>query len=287
MKKVILISIVCVLGFKGIRAEGGTDYVPHAGNFSIGFDVSPLFNFLGNIFNGTIGNEMEPLAGTPAIVRGGGILPSASIMAKYMYTDNFAIIGNIGLLGRNTTSRVYVRDDRAYALDPFTGDRLIDVGITKRNGISALLGGEYRVGESRIQGVFGGGLMFAFAKSHTSFQWANQMTNFNQNPTTSFGGLVGNGMRTLETFGTTPTIYFGLATHAGVEYFIAPRVSIGAVVNLHLLRERGAQTYMKTERFNPATDRVDVWTDLVSPGNRTTLWGTENLGGSLYISFYF
>jgi hypothetical protein len=91
----------------------------------------------------------------------------------------------------------------------------------------------------------------------------------------------------LERFGAAPTIYYGLATHAGIEFFVAPRVSVGATVNLYLLRERGAQTYTKTERYNSAAGRVETWTDLVSPGNRATRWGTGNMGGSLYISFYF
>jgi len=288
MKRIILISIVCALGFKGIRAEeGGRVFTPQAGQFSIGFDVSPIFRFAGNMFNGNTNNVLDPISGTPVWDNTrASFLPSASIMGRYMFTDNIAFIGNIGLLGSNVTTRMYVIDDRALALDPLSQDRLIDVGNQRQSGFSMLLGAEYRIGEGRIQGVFGGGFLLATARNRTTFDWANQMTDINHNPTTSWGQLSG-GSRTLETFTNEPTLFWGLATHAGVEYFIAPRVSIGAAVHLYFVRERGAQTFTKTEHFSVATNRVETWTELNSPGNRANLWGTENLGGSLSISFYF
>ena len=289
MKKLMIISLVCVFGFMKIQAGETRRFAPEQGQFSIGFDVTPIFNFAGNIFNNTVNNTLDPLSGTPLWDNSRAVLlPSASIMGKYMFTNNIAFTANIGLIGHNVITRMYVRDDRADLLNPLNEDRLIDVRRVRQNGFSMLLGAEYRIGEGRIQGIFGGGFMFASVRNRTAFEWANQMTEINQNPTTTaFAGAFTGGHRTLETFTGNPTIWWGLATHAGVEYFIAPRVSLGATVNLYLLRERGAQTYTKTERFVEATNRVETWTTLNSPGDRATRWGTENLGGSLFISFWF
>jgi len=289
MKKIILITLVCALGIKGLRAENEerVNFVPSQGQFSVGFDVSPIFRFVGNMFNNSDNVTLDPLSGTPVLNNSrNALLPAASIMGRYMFTDNIAFIANIGVLGNSVTTRMYVRDDRAFTLDPLNNDRLIDVRNVRQNGFSMMLGGEYRIGQNRVQGIFGGGLMFASVGSRTTYEWANAMTDINRAPTTSWGQLSGNS-RTLEVRGGSPTIFWGLATHAGAEFFLAPGISIGATVNLYILRENGAQTYTKTEWFNTGSNQVETWTALTAPGNRATRWGTDNLGGSLFIAFYF
>jgi len=290
MKKIILISIVCVFGFMGIQAQDAParNFTPSQGDFSIGFDVTPIFSFVGNIFNGTENNTFSPLAGRPVLSTTGAPFPTATIMGRYMLRDNVALIANIGLMGSSIRTRAYVQDDYAFMFDPLNRDRLIDVQRERQNGFSLMLGAERRVGQNRIQGIFGGGLVFASARSTTTFEWANQMTEVNRTPSAGFTGQFDTyGGRTLESRTLMPTTSWGVATHAGVEYFIAPGISIGATVNLFLVHQRGGQTYRISERFIEATERVEEWTDLSAPGNRGTSWGTGNMGGSLFISFYF
>ncbi|MCL2413352.1 MAG: hypothetical protein FWC98_04350, partial [Bacteroidales bacterium] len=89
MKKLVIISLVCVFGFMKMQAEETRRFAPEQGQFSIGFDVTPIFNFAGNIFNNTVNNTLDPLSGTPVWDNSRAVLlPSASIMGKYMFTNN-------------------------------------------------------------------------------------------------------------------------------------------------------------------------------------------------------
>jgi len=176
MKKIILISIVCVFGFMGIQAEEAAprQFTPSQGDFAIGFDVTPIFSFIGNMFNGTENNTFSPLAGRPLLsTPGSTTFPTATIMGRYMWRDNVALIANIGLGGSSVRNRAYVQDDHAFMFDPLSQDRLIDVMRVRNSAFSLMLGAERRVGENRIQGIFGGGLLFASARSHTAFEWSN------------------------------------------------------------------------------------------------------------------
>ena len=310
MKKIILACVVCVLCWTGVCAQKPQqaqkpqdpqkakeapqpqeekEYAPIAGDFSIGFGVSPVFSYLGNMLNGYgkdgTPNTLAPLSGEP-VTTGGNFAPTVSIMGKYMYDDDFALIANIGIIGSNATKRAYVQNDKAVMLNPLSEEKLIDVAKDRSTGISMLLGGEYRLGDKRIQGIGGAGLMFAFEKSRTTYAWANQITDVNQLPTSSFEK---NGLaeRPLEEFQQATSFAVGIVGHVGVEYFIAPKISLGAVVNLIIGYEKGAQKYEKTETYNAFTDRVEERTDLKSPGDSRFFYGTDNLGGSLYISFYF
>ena len=72
-----------------------------------------------------------------------------------------------------------------------------------------------------------------------------------------------------------------------IECFVAPKISIGAEVNLSLYYVVGGQQYVESEMYNTSTQAVETSCDLVSPGDSSFRFGTENLGGSLYMAFYF
>ncbi len=289
--------MACVLAF-GLHAQD-KDYTPTAGNYAIGFDATPIFRYVGNMFNGTgtngQTNEFAPLAGQATFDGTMRVNPNASIFGKYMWTDKIGFVANIGILSSNETFRAYIQDDKAAALDPLSDTKVIDAWKLKSRGMSILLGGEYRVGEGRIQGVFGGGLVFAFEKRSNEFTWGNQMTDVNQNPTSTavfpaapvVPPAAPAGQRNLEVFTTAPNFAFGVTGNAGVEYFIAPRVALGAQVSLLALWEKGRQDYRKYETFDAGLNKVVQKTDLLGPGDSAAGLTTQNLGGSIYISFYF
>ena len=62
---------------------------------------------------------------------------------------------------------------------------------------------------------------------------------------------------------------------------------LGAAVNLAAYFVFEGQTYTVTEGYNANTGNVETRNELSAPGNRTFVFGTDNLGGSLYLSFYF
>lgn len=269
-------------------------YIPEQGDFAIAFDATPILSYVGNFFNGNVNNDAldKGLQGAPAMssVFSG---PVASVMAKYMLTDQLGVRANVGLLNRNTTSRSYVGND-SYAQFPHDGDvggeaQLIDTRKTKVSGGSITFGPEWRVGKRRVQGVFGVDVLMAYQNTNISYDWANAMTSVNQKPTSSWDADVWNGnSRIVEYYNDGYDFYAGLLGHVGVEFFVAPKIAIGAEVNVNAYWQFGKQEYMKSESFNASTDRVELRTDLVSPkGLKEFYFGTENLGGALYMAFYF
>ena len=298
MKKLIsIITIICLLPLMGVSAQEKAEkqYLPEEGDWAIGIDVVPLLKYVGNAFNGSQENEIESLGGAPFTknnknFRNRMLMPDVSIMGKYMLTDEWALRANVGIMVRSEYDRRYVKDDKAALLNPLSNDKVIDKAHHSRNGMSIAVGAEYRKGSKRVQGVFGAGLLFAFQNDKTTYSWGNEMTTINQNPSIAFDRnnetMLGDN-RILKNNGQGSDFYTGITGSAGVEWFIAPKISLGAEVNLSLYYLFGNQTYIESEGYNTSTQKIETRTDLVSPGNRGFYIGTDSLGGSLNMTFYF
>lgn len=294
MKKIIFL-MSCIVISTGIATaqepKPEKKYTPEAGEFSIGFDASPIFNYIGNLLNSSEQNNFGGFAGKPFTAGNDlydpDIMPDVSIMAKYMVTDNFAIKANLGLkvIGANVLQ--YATDDAALLKDPLSEAKVVDRYHYSCGGFSLLIGGEYRIGKKRVQGVFGGGLLLALQNNSYSYKFGNAITEINQHPSTgNYAEWIGDYRTTkANTDGFNTSI--GLSASAGVEWFVAPKVSLGAEVSLAAYYMFGAKSYRESEGYNPALSKVETRTDLLSPGTNVFCLGTESLGGALYISFWF
>lgn len=293
MKRYILILALCVLSL-GTRAQDDkkVTYLPEQGDVAIGFDAAPVLKYVGNLFNNTSDNVLGSFSGQAVSAEGleyfeiDGITPDVSIMAKYMITDNLAVRANIGVQHRSLTTNRYVADDFANIENPLNEVKLIDTRFDAKKGFSAIIGAEYRKGINRIQGVFGGGFLIGSNSSKTEYRYANALTPVNQFPTTSLENTEFGNYRKLNEV-TNSNFFFGFAGNVGVEYFVAPKVSLGAEVNISIYSVNEGQKYVETEGYNTAKQSVEIRSELVSPGDKAFVFGTNNLGGSLYLSFYF
>ena len=296
MKKLIVIILSACLFPAMLWAEEKQQkqYLPEEGDWALGIDVVPILKYIGNAFNGTNGsNELSHVGGTPFTsgkFGGQGLMPTVSIMGKYMLTDEWAVRANVGLMISSANDKAYSIDDKALAENPFSEAKVVDGARYDRNGMSMLLGAEYRKGSRRIQGVFGAGLLFAFQNSKETYSWGNALTEINQSPTShSFANMptLPTGYRALKQNGAGSDFYLGLTGSAGVEWFVAPKIALGAEVNLSLYYIFGTQTYVESEGYNATLGKVETRTDLYAPGSNGIYFGTESLGGSLYMTFYF
>lgn len=297
MKKIIAIILSACLFPAMLWAEDKEQkqYLPEEGDWALGIDVVPILKYIGNAFNGTNGsNELSHVGGTPFTSGkfGGqqGLMPTVSIMGKYMLTDEWAVRANVGLMISSANDKAYSIDDKALAENPFSEAKVVDGARYDRNGMSMLLGAEYRKGSRRIQGVFGAGLLFAFQNSKETYSWGNALTEINQSPTShSFANMptLPSGYRALTQNEAGSDFYLGVTGSAGVEWFVAPKIALGAEVNLSLYYIFGTQTYVESEGYNATLGKVETRTDLYAPGSNGIYFGTESLGGSLYMTFYF
>ncbi len=314
MKKILSICLVALLAMPAMAAEPKeerakrdySEWLPAAGDVSLGFsvDLSPLASFVGNLFNGTIGNtweygdiggetlgmqnidKVDPATGQP-------IKNMVSIMGAYMLTDQLGIRANLGFSVDYDNVRSYQVDDAALANDPFSQAEVIDTRKTTKSGGSFAVGVDYRVGKRAVQGVFGGGLMYGLSVDKTRYAYGNAITELNQIPTsgvTTTYNWSDKGLpyaRPLETCAKDPTHFFGLYGTVGVEWFVAPKVALGMNVNLNLVYTLGSQEIIVAEGWDVNTEEVRTHIETVSPGNTGFKFGTDNIGSNLYVAFYF
>ena len=295
MKKLIVIILSACLFPAMLWAEEKQQkqYLPEEGDWALGIDVVPILKYIGNAFNGTDGsNGLDHVGGTPFTsghFGNQGLMPTVSIMGKYMLTDEWAVRANVGLMISSANDKAYSPDDKALLTNPFSEAKVVDGARYDRNGMSMLLGAEYRKGARRIQGVFGAGLLFAFQNSKETYSWGNALTEINQSPTShAFANMptLPTGYRALKQNGAGSDFYLGLTGSAGIEWFVAPKIALGAEVNLSLYYIFGTQTYVESEGYNATLGKVETRTDLYAPGSNGIYFGTESLGGSLYMTFY-
>lgn len=269
-------------------------WLPAAGDFSLGFNLDPLATFAGNLFSGsTSKNTMDKWAGEP-IMNDWLPSPLVSIIGTYMLTDQLAAKANIGFGFNAYNGYDYAVDDKAIMLDPLSNEKVIDGIHSRQLSGSIALGVEYRVGKTRpVQGVFGAGAAYAFGERYDRYTYGNEITELNQKPTVSSG---------MPAYGSTEWIpnarvvsdrtnnmehMVGIYTSAGVEWFVAPKIALGANVNLDLLFAINPSQSTVYEGWNTKTCQVEKYTKTVAPASNGFHFGTENIGANLYVSFYF
>ena len=316
MKIKILLASACMMLASTTYVDAKKpekNYLPEAGDVTIGVNAVPFLNYLGNMFGKQKNNKINPaeIGGVPAFNKGvipGLDNPTMSIFGKYFLTDKTAIRLNVGIGINSQTQSNYVQDDAAVAENPLSVDLVEDTYKYRNSGMSVAVGYEWRRGSKRLQGFWGGQAILAYSNSKHFFGYGNAITELNQNPTSTNAWAIadilidendvilepfpninnnvgGNSRLLMQSDGRSWT--YGVGGFAGVEYYIAPKISIGCEMSLNLLWTTGSKKYQKSERFNPDFNRVEEntrWTGKSDSGFR---FGTENIGTSLFVAFSF
>jgi hypothetical protein len=179
-------------------------------------------------------------------------------------------------------------------LDPFSKAKVVDKQSADRIQGSIALGVEYRVGKKfPIQGVFGAGINYAFGEISYKYNYGNAITELNQAPTINdpllykaVAGYMPNA-RPLSTQDKNLIHMFGAYASAGVEWFVAPKVALGANVNFGMYYEVNPARATTYEGRNTASMQLEQFTELVAPASHGFHIGTDNIGANLYVAFYF
>jgi hypothetical protein len=244
MKKFILTASLAFCAFGlfaqtpapsgGLMSKKGEMILPEAGDWSIGFDADPFLQYLGNFFSGATATNFAPKA---AFIDQSNL----TLVGKYFVDDQTAYRG-ILRIGFQSNSFTHYTPQQGIAAtnppQPVVADKL----SVASHFIGLGAGMEKRKGKTRLQGYYGAELMFWLAGSGDStMTYGNAYNNpagggITTNTTPLFWNwgsnsyssyTVGAGSRTIS---TTPGSVFGLAVQAfiGVDYFILPKISLGA-----------------------------------------------------------
>lgn len=295
IKKITSLLILSVLPLGVLTAQDEKDYLPKAGDLAIGIDMQPVYSFFGNLANGDAGNGLGQFGGEDPF----GIT-GISIMGKYMLDKTTALRVNVGINKNVTKTYSYSIDDEARFLNPLSEAKVQDLNKFNSAGYSLAAGIEFRKGKNRIQGYLGGDVVFAVDKERYQFSYGNVLTDVNQIPSrTAYNNVpagfpnapaianVGYWTRTYATESYACTVLAGVAGRLGVEYFVVPQLSFGGEVSLLVAKRFEKGSYTKAEGYNPTTAQVETHTELMRPASSQFHIGTEDLGGKLFMMFYF
>ncbi|MBI2270727.1 MAG: hypothetical protein HYU69_10290 [Bacteroidetes bacterium] len=213
MKKSVLVVALAIgvtAAFaQDLTSKKGEKYLPEANDWSIGFDAVPALNAVGRVMGGSQGTTMTNPAGS-----------TQYIVGKMFKDEKTAYRAAIGLNFGSTTSKMLVTDVTSTATPPA---QVTDEHKSSSNDIIIGAGLEKRRGTTRLQGYYGGMLMIMLGGGKDTYTYGNALSATNTSHTNSFGqgaGVTSN--KSGSTFG------LGLNGLIGAEYFIAPKISVGA-----------------------------------------------------------
>lgn len=231
-------------------------YLPQKGNFAVGADATPVFNYIGNIFNGTLDNELD--------------LSTPLIYFKYYLTDMTALRGVVGVAAGSQQTSTYVRDDAAWYSNPLSNAQVTDVKSDITNNIYVSLAWQKFIGENRLRGFYGIQVFTNYNKDKTNYSYGNPMSELNPTPSSAYG-YIGDERKLTEL--NQRAIAIGAGGIAGFEYYLMPRLCIGGEVSLNLVYTQDLQRYSKSEKMiNDIATPIDR---AVSPGGHS--FGVETL----------
>jgi hypothetical protein len=266
-----------------IVSKKGEVYLPEAGDWAISFSAAPFLNYLGNFMSGyTGGSNVAP---TAQFLNGNN-----TIIGKY-YVDAQTAYRGILRIGINSTGQDNLVNDDASTATP--NPMVTDHWATANHFIGLGVGMEKRKGKTRLQGYYGAEFMFFLSGSSNTYTYGNAFTSSDQTPTSTVWPVPANntvpGSRTLA-YDNGSTFGVSLQGLIGVEYFILPKISLGAEYTWGINFSSTGQGTVTQETGNGTTS-TSTTTHTGGSSNFSLDSGINNPWGSpagnLYINFHF
>lgn len=265
-------------GEVNMMSKRGEYILPVAGDFALGINALPMVEYFGNLFNGHAGNTASFDSFTHRLVSTTPVL-----FGKYYLNDKTAIRAGLLIGVYNETDRENVMMNQQIP-DP----KVTVTDIMKGTETDLGLGADYLMyrGKGRVQGFYGGGVYLNYTKLKANYTYGNLITTEFSAPywyDFSAGATTAGGERTLSVSGARS---FGviLSGVVGVEYFIAPKISIGGEFRLGLYTGYDFKGYRTVERWTGTEREVET---LPKDANDGSIAFKNASTGSLFMMFHF
>lgn len=250
--------------------------LPEAGDIAIGMDAIPFFRYAGNLLNANTNNSPNT-----SFARVQESTIQNTLYGKYFLQENMAVRGRIRIGHTSRNQNAYIREDGISLNIP---DAFVqDEQTTKINQNAVGAGIELRRGHNRLQGYYGVEAIISWGSTMDSISYGNELSALNATPTsTNFLGLNNNTSRVLSRR-TGQLFGWGVRAFGGIEYFVAPKISIGAEFGWGLQVTNFKDNETTYERY---TTQYEVYT-IKDGSTRTTNLDTDNFDGSINVFFHF
>ena len=263
-------SLTATAQTTAVSNDDGLVVTPEAGDWALGFNANPIISYAGNMFNGNTNNSFGS-----AFVDG-----NQTIYGKYFVDENTAYRGALRInLGSTNISSLY---------GGMNGDSLENSVKFSGAGFNLSAGLEKRKGHNRLQGYYGGEamLMFGGTSANETYSYAVDMdtASFNAGVLVDENGTPSLARTDSRKYGSS--FGFGLRGFIGAEYFILPKVSLGAEFGwgLAFTTTSGSETIVSA--LDP-TDNTVTQTTVVGAGSSSFGIDTDNLNGAIRLMFHF
>lgn len=279
---------------QGSTTKSGQVILPQAGDFAIGIDASNGLNYIGNLFNGNNDN----VYGSQFFDYQDNVFKGTAIYGKYFLTDNTAIRVKLHLGFGSETKKNLVQDDAAVRNSVTNADemRVEDSFKDSKTGIGLRVGYEVRRGYGRLQGFYGAEAGLGIQGTSETYEFGNLMYVDNNNSTNN--GATSTAWPTMNSSKTNDRTvknsggskFSGLlGGFVGVEYFVAPKLSIGGEFGLGLLFTSTGETKKENEKISQDTNsgKYFVETKETKTAGGSTFAFATNSSASLNITFHF
>lgn len=204
-----------------IMSKRGYPILPEAGDYSLGFSAIPLLNYVGNVFSDG-GADNNPIGfANPGYF-------TNYITGRKFIDANTAYRATVGINLSSVSTKNLVIDNTNTGTTPTYVEDKRSVSST---GIILGAGLEKRKGNHRVQGIYGAQALIGYGSGRTKFEYGNSFSAANPTPTSTSdfnnGTSGATGTRTTLSKGGS-SFLIGAVGFVGVEYFFAPKISIGA-----------------------------------------------------------
>jgi hypothetical protein len=255
-----------------MTSKKGEPILPESGDWALMIDATPVMNYLGNMVNGNTSNA-SPTWGYPGT--------PLAITGKMFKDEKTAYRGMIRLGFGSMNTKNFVMQDGQTNPDP----NVTVEDSWKSSYNSIVLGGglEMRRGKTRLQGFYGGMLMIGLGGSKDAYSYGNAFSSTNQTPnsTTSWSPITNapTGSRTLENKAGS-TFMLGIRGFIGAEYFIFPKMAVGAEFGWGIGMSSTGDGEMETESWDAANNAVKTTTSKTA-GSSSFGLDTDINGGQM------
>jgi hypothetical protein len=277
---------------QSFKSVHGHEVLPQKGDCALGISATGFLNYIGNMMNnGTANNApaFNSANGPQAFAIGN--LGGVALMGKYMKTATTAYRVRFQLnAGNNTYSNNVLKSE--ITPDPLNPHYVQDKMSV--NAFVALLGAgiEKRRGHGRVQGFYGAEALLGFSGKTTKYTYGNGFDASFTSPlsTTDFAlGTTANQTVRLKESSTGTSFLLGVRAFTGVEYFFAPKMSLGGEIGYSLGFSTNGKGYMTSETWYSGTNVTANVTKDTYPNSGLMSWGIglDNINAGINLHFYF
>lgn len=285
-------------------SNGGKQYLPTAGSWGIGISANPILNYFGNFF-GKMNDNSAPAWNS--------LTQSNTLIGKYFLQDNMAIRArfSLGFLGDKNTYEVMDRSiDQSSISFPELPKKVENTWKTSSYSFSIAGGLEWRKSFNRLNLLYGAEIGVGTMGSSNKYTYGNELNptatipvvptaddemngGVNVNPA---GMVYGANARVLSEK-MSNTLLVGLRGFFGVEYFVAPKISLAGEFGWGFVYKHGGQSTTTYESIGVPSGSTDPVVKEIeekgtskdggfgaTPGLNNQLFGAA---GTISVNFYF